>query len=535
MQGNFIGTNAAGTAGLSNGGFGISVQLQAIATIGGTNAGAGNVISANVIGIGFGGVGGNLVQRNLIGTDVNGVGDLGNDQMGVQATTASSNNTFGGTTAAARNIVSGNNLNGFQIRQKGTNGNIVQGNFIGTQANGVSPLGNGLNGVSIENSAEDNSVGGPSVSAGNVIAFNGRNGVALSGGTGNLIGANSIFSNTRLGIDVNNDILVTPNDICDSDLGSNDQQNFPVLTSASSSGGNTTIVGTLNSTSVTTFTIEFFSSSACDPSGHGEGQTFIGATMVTTDNSCVASINATFPVAVPAGSVITATATDPSNNTSEFSQCVTVGGGGPVSDLQITKSDSPDPVLTGSNITYTIVITNNGPATDLGATFTDILPSGTTFVSITSPGSCSSPPVGSTGTVTCSLGVLPPGQSVSISLVVNVNAAPGATITNTATVDGMSDDSNPRTTRLLLSPTSIRRKVVSLHCPSDLFVPTSPRPQPAGMWLLFRQYQPNAAPSRVCRLPDRCLLSARRLSRAVLWRDRVAPSTSRWLTKRRQA
>ncbi|HZM87895.1 MAG TPA: HYR domain-containing protein [Blastocatellia bacterium] len=473
VQGNFIGTNAAGTAGLGNGGFGISVQLQAIATIGGTNAGAGNVISANGIGIGFGAAAGSLVQGNFIGTDVNGVGDLGNNQMGVQVTTVSPNNTFGGTTVAARNIVSGNNINGFQIRQTGTDGNIVQGNFIGTQANGVSPLGNGLNGVSIENSANNNSVGGPSVGAGNVIAFNGRNGVAISGGTGNLIGANSIFSNTRLGIDLNDDILVTPNDNCDSDLGANQLQNFPVLTSASSSGGNTTIVGTLNSASLTTFTIEFFSSSACDPSGNGEGQSFIGATTVPTSNSCVASINATFPVAVPAGSVITATATDPLNNTSEFSQCFTVAGGGPVSDLQITKSDSPDPVVSGANITYTIVVINNGPDTDLGATFTDIIPVGTTFVSLTSPGSCSTPPVGATGTVTCSLGALPPGGSAAITLVVNVNAAPGGTITNTATISGTSSDPNPINNSATAFTDVNPGKGCFLSCPSDLFLATS--------------------------------------------------------------
>src|SRR5262249_19782616 len=131
--------------------------------------------------------------------------------------------------------------------------------------------------------------------------------------------SNSIFSNSFLGIDINNDD-VTPNDACDGDTGANNLQNFPVLTSASSA----LVRGTLNSTPNTAFTIQFFSNSTCDPSGNGEGQTFVGSTAVTTNASSNASFS--FPASLALGQFITATATDPSNNTSEFSQCRQVAG-----------------------------------------------------------------------------------------------------------------------------------------------------------------------------------------------------------------
>jgi hypothetical protein len=152
-----------------------------------------------------------------------------------------------------------------------------------------------------------------------VIAGNAQVGVALlfsgENPVRNSTRGNSIYGNGLLGIDLNAD-GVTPNDACDADTGANGRQNFPVLTSVS---GITTIQGTLNSAASTTFTLDFYSSTSADPSGYGEGQTFIGSKTVTTNASCTASFTATFAKSVPAGSVVTATATDPSRNTSEFS------------------------------------------------------------------------------------------------------------------------------------------------------------------------------------------------------------------------
>src|SRR5205807_8631857 len=129
----------------------------------------------------------------------------------------------------------------------------------------------------------------------------------------NVISSNSIFNNTALGIDLGGD-GVTANDANDADTGPNNLQNFPVFNSAVSSGGSTAIHGTLNSTASTTFRVEFFSNPSCDASGNGEGQTFLGASSVTTDVGGNATINTTFPVNLTIGSFVTATATDAANH-----------------------------------------------------------------------------------------------------------------------------------------------------------------------------------------------------------------------------
>ncbi len=99
---------------------------------------------------------------------------------------------------------------------------------------------------------------------------------------------------------------------------------FPVLASGISGGGSIAIVGDLNSRANTGFRFEFFANTVCDPSGNGEGERFLGSAMVTTDGSGNMSFTVTFSAPVPVGHFITATATDPDNNTSEFSQCTPV-------------------------------------------------------------------------------------------------------------------------------------------------------------------------------------------------------------------
>jgi hypothetical protein len=158
----------------------------------------------------------------------------------------------------------------------------------------------------------------PQSEAANKIAYNGGPGISLTNGTGIVIRANSIFSNNGLGIDLGAN-GVTANDIIDSDVGPNNLQNFPVLTTVMSTSNTTTIQGSLNSLPNTTFDIDFYSSAAVDPSGYGEGAQFFGTTSVTTNGNGDATINVTFPVALATGRVITATATDPNGNTSEFS------------------------------------------------------------------------------------------------------------------------------------------------------------------------------------------------------------------------
>ena len=327
IEGNFIGTDDAGTLDLGN--FGSGVRITAPSnTIGGTTAAARNVISGN----GFHGVwivsvpgGGNVVQGNFIGTDATGSAAIGNALTGVMINTAPGN-TIGGTDAGARNVISSNGGGGIRIRGSSSTGNLVQGNFIGTDVTGTAKLGNLLRGVLIE--APDNIIGGMEAGAANTLAHNGGLGVHVFDGTGNAILGNAIFSNSALGIDLFPD-GVTPNDTGDGDTGANNLQNFPTLSQAFLVGGTTQVGGSLNSTASRTFRVEFFANAACDASGNGEGETFLGAINVTTDGSGDTFFNATVGAA-SVGDQITATATDlTTNDTSEFSICATVLAGAP--------------------------------------------------------------------------------------------------------------------------------------------------------------------------------------------------------------
>ncbi len=254
---------------------------------------------------------GTRVEGNFIGTDPSGTQDRGNHNSGVDM--GADGNVIGGTSPAARNVISGNGLTGVFLWGTG----VMEGNYIGTKKDGAFPLGNDIAGVQVRGAS--NAVGGTTTGAGNVIAFNAGDGVTVAGGTGHRILGNSIFSNAGLGIDLGAD-GVSPNDKTDPDTGFNNLQNFPVLTSVTSNpDGTTTISGKLNSRPRKTFTIQFFSSSAADPSGNGEGKTFLDEITVKTSRKGNRSF--TFTTTLPAGeNIITATATNNlTGDTSEFS------------------------------------------------------------------------------------------------------------------------------------------------------------------------------------------------------------------------
>lgn len=320
IQGNLIGTNAAGTAKIQNDAGGIILLGGSNITVGGTSASARNTVSGN------GGAGililadATVVRGNYVGTNAAGTAALGNGSEGILINGAD-NAIIGGASAGAGNLISGNADTGILISGAADN-NTVQGNLIGPDALGTGALGNGLGsaGVVIQNISINNTIGGTVAGAGNVIAFNDGGGVGVGDGSRNAILGNSIFSN-RFGIDLAPS-GVTANDGCDSDSGANLLQNFPVLTSVTAGAANTTVLGTLNSTASTTFRVEFFSSPSCSVLGSGEGKTFLGFQNVTTDGSCNANINFVAPNSSVIGSIVTATATDPNNNTSEFSACV---------------------------------------------------------------------------------------------------------------------------------------------------------------------------------------------------------------------
>ena len=325
VLGNMIGLDPGGTIALGNGGSGVVLTHAHGTTIGGTAAGAGNVISSNAHdGILIQNIDstGNLIQGNRIGTNAAGTAALGNG-LGVDIY-VSPGNTIGGTAAGDGNVISGNTGNGIVMQGFAASENLVQGNLIGTDATGTARLGNTTHGIEVR-TGSNNTIGGTVAGAANTIAFSSGAGVDVTDGLGNLISANSIRDNGGLGIDLGDDV-VTPNDPGDGDAGPNLLQNFPSIVSAVSVNGATIIRGTLDSVPSRSFTLEWFASAIADRTGFGQGASFLGTTTVVTDASGRASVLNALPFAVPLGHVLSATAIDQDGNTSGFSLAATVKG-----------------------------------------------------------------------------------------------------------------------------------------------------------------------------------------------------------------
>jgi parallel beta-helix repeat protein len=327
VQGNSIGTDVNGTAALGN--FtGVSVLGGDRNLIGGAADGEGNLVSGNL----FSGVHlgtddddpaeDNEVQGNLIGTDAAGTAPLPND-TGVDIS-ASGDNTVGGTAPGAGNVISANDTDGVRILSDGADDNDVQGNWIGTDEAETLDLGNGASGVDIDGGSQ-NRVGATLLqNPANVIAYNDLDGVTVTSGIGNSIVRNSLHDNDELGIDLDAN-GTTPNDgPLDPDSGPNTLQNGPVIDNATTA---TQFVWDLDTEANADYRLEFYSNEVCDPSGSGEGQTFLDAIVVTTDANGHAD-GATV-TATPAGSgkwvSMTATRLNGANqvarSTSEFSPC----------------------------------------------------------------------------------------------------------------------------------------------------------------------------------------------------------------------
>ena len=326
VAGNFVGTSAAGHVGFGNFGNGINVSGANGNTIGGTSPADRNVVADNgVNGIRVrSGATGNVVRGNWVGVKPDGVTALPNAGDGIQLNDGAANNVVGGKAAGAGNVVGGNFGNGIRLADATTAGNVVQGNRIGANAAGTAALGNQGHGVLVEAGAHDDKIGGASPGAGNVIANSGGAGVFVADGSGIAIDGNSIRDNGGLGIDLAPE-GVTANDAGDADAGPNGLQNSPVLSGATAAGASTSVAGTMSSAPSTAYRVEFFANGACDGSGSGEGRDFLGATDVSTDGGGSGTIDVTFPVAAK-GPYVTATATDPAGNTSEFSPCVLLPG-----------------------------------------------------------------------------------------------------------------------------------------------------------------------------------------------------------------
>ena len=287
------------------------------------------------------------IEGNIIGVNQVGEGAIPNG-TGVRLN-ATENTVLGGPIASSGNLIAGNRGDGVIANRA-----VITSNRIGIVPNvlgGLTPMPNGGNGITgfgegalvigeenagnliANNGGWGIDIGGNSNGAARAIQFNtirnnASGGIRLRDNAHETIRRNSIGRNGGLGIDLAGD-GVTLNDSGDTDGGPNLRQNFPVLTSFTSTSSQLSIRGTLNSAPNTNFTIDVYSSLEADPTTFGEGETWLTSLTARTDSSG----NATFTAVVPAEGntlrFITATATDPAGNTSEFSKVFFTGPSGP--------------------------------------------------------------------------------------------------------------------------------------------------------------------------------------------------------------
>jgi CSLREA domain-containing protein len=361
IEGCYVGTTADGTGIKRNLSAGIRVETYSN-RIGGPAPAQRNIISGNgglfieggILIVGSQALG-NIVQGNYIGLDVTGMLPLGNLGRGV-AIQAASYNLIGGPTKAEGNLIAGNRASGVRM-MSGSIGNVVWNNRIGVNNLNATNVGeypqpgilSNARGVQIRgdgNYVKENLIAGntwdgvlfydgtgqdlipmgfPSGNQveGNYIYQNGYSGIGVYVGEKNRLTRNAIFGNGHLGINLEDRTfgMVTLNDPDDSDTGTNGFQNFPVVTSAAIGTNQTTIAGTLASRPSRLYTVELFVNLACGAFGYGQGLAPLGTTSVTTDAAGAGSFTFVLPKALVSGMVVTATATDPDGNTSEFSAC----------------------------------------------------------------------------------------------------------------------------------------------------------------------------------------------------------------------
>ena len=365
VAGNYIGTSVDGLTDLGNGARGVGTNTSVITnnvTVGGLNPTDRNILSGNSDG---GGPNGNegisvcascdgwIIQGNYIGLGSDGITIIANETAGVASATAI-NTTFGGNLSGSSNVISGNGSGVIM-----GNSAIFTNNIVGTDYTGILNKANSTYGLLVvgndsqiqNNNVQYNTyggvllagnnilVGGINPGDGNIIINNGL-GIGVtslvgSNGLNNSILRNTIYSNTggpisTLGIDLlgnTNDTVtftnagVTPNDANDPDITSNHLMNFPVINSITSSNGQVTINYDLDindaEAGATGYRVEFFANDAADPSGYGEGQTFLGYENIAGDVTGQ-SVTLTLPAGVEGNKFISATTTMTDNSTDGF-------------------------------------------------------------------------------------------------------------------------------------------------------------------------------------------------------------------------
>jgi uncharacterized repeat protein (TIGR01451 family) len=313
---------------------------------------------------------------------------------------------------------SGTGLNMFAPATAG--GNLILANGGAGIVVGTGNVGLFQNAVAMNGGPGIRAQAGPVTIQDDSVEQNNGNGIEVVSGSGVNISGGRFFANGGLGIDLNAD-GVTANDVGDTDTGPNDLQNFPVLNSATTTGtrvqpGQQVVVNGTIDTNAGMVTIRVYDSESCDPSTHGEGSFQIGEQSVSSSGSFTINL----PAGVDPATVLTATATDSTGNTSEFSNCIT-----PVligADLGVTKTALPGAgpgefVTAGNVIQYTVAVSNAGPDSALNVVLSDLLPP-PSFVTvgsiIPSQGSCGSPDTN--GLFSCQLGSIGVNATATIDI-----------------------------------------------------------------------------------------------------------------------
>ncbi len=442
LVGNLIGTDPSGTVAVGNSQSGVDLSGASGTEVGLAAAGLGNVISGNK-GAGISLISGTtatVILNNEIGVAIDGKSGLGNQGDGIYFNN-SPFNQVGGTQPLEGNLIGKNLGDGIDVTGASSS-LLVEGNFIGTDVTAALNLGNQADGISLASSS--NTIGGTISGAGNTIDYNGGGGAGGSGSGVRLVGnpnqdailSNLMYKNAVLGINLGDG--PTPNHLAGT-AGPNNYQNYPTISLAQTDGTTTTVQGSLNSIPNTSFLLQFFASSSASLSGFGQGQLLLGSDTVMTNAAGLANFTYPISAATPAGDFISATATDPTGNTSEFAKDIQTQG---QINLFLTGSSNPPSVLAGDQVTYVLTVSNTGTAPADNVVVSNQLPAGVTLVSVSVSQGFVQPSMGPSQVA--NLGTIAVGGSATMTIVgqTGVNTPLGP-IADTASVTSLEPDPTP--------------------------------------------------------------------------------------------
>ncbi|WP_426573525.1 DUF4214 domain-containing protein [Aquihabitans sp. McL0605] len=378
IQGNLLGTDPTGTTAIPNNG-GIDGDASsgaragsAVPLIGGGAPGAGNLISGNrfdAIQLSVAAT----VQGNLIGTDITGTTALPNGGAGSQDSAielmsgysgvATTGTLIGGTGPGEGNVISGNNGRGIQIDQTGYR---ILGNHIGTDATGTRAIPNGDDNILIDGSSTGpGQIGGVAPGEANTIANSPGSGVHLYQADTPLVGVsmrgNRIFGNDDLSIDLFQH---------EPDHAANGDQIDPKITSITPGAGAVELAGTVRSDQAGPLLVDVYASDVCPSATHtGEAKEYLGTISVPYPGGNVVKAFTGSVTAPTVGNVVTATTTQATNGTSQFSPC------GPIMDLRMSARSNRSVAALGDEVATELEVTNQGSDPVLGLVVPIELPS----------------------------------------------------------------------------------------------------------------------------------------------------------------